>query len=51
MRGSMLKLLADLPCALAGLESPAIERVLRDKFTASMNNLALPDGFLKPQKS
>ena len=27
MRGSMLKLLADPPCALVGLDSPSIERV------------------------
>jgi hypothetical protein len=27
MRGSMLKLLADPPCGLVGLDSPSIERV------------------------
>jgi hypothetical protein len=35
---------------LLPLDSPGIERVLRDKFTAAMNNLELSDGFLEPQK-
>jgi hypothetical protein len=50
MRGQMMRLMGDLPCQCAGLDAPAIEQILRDKFGAVMNNLTLPAGFLEPQK-
>jgi hypothetical protein len=50
IRAQMMKLLADLPCSLYGQDAPDIEPILRDRFTAAMNNFVLPEGFLEPQK-
>ena len=40
----------DAPSALLGLNEADIHRVLEEKVTFALNNLALPDDFFEPKK-
>ena len=50
LRARLLRVINDAPSALLGLNEADIHRVLEEKVTFALNNLALPDDFFEPKK-
>ena len=50
LRARLLRLINDAASALLGLNEADIHRVLEEKITFAVNNLALPDDFCEPKK-
>jgi hypothetical protein len=44
-RARLMKLRADLPCCLAGLDAASIDRILGERFEEISSNLSIPDDF------
>ena len=49
VRGRLLRLRADLPCALVGRTEPEIERIVAEKVEAALAALSVPENFFEPQ--
>jgi len=49
VRGRLLKLRADLPCALVGRSEADIERIVAQKVEHALSALAIPKTFFEPQ--
>jgi hypothetical protein len=48
-RMRILKAAADLPCLLAGLDAPSIDRIVQTKLEEALSSLALPVDFFDPR--